>query len=238
MSPSGGAMTTVEPCMMWSPENSMRSCSSRKQRWFEAWPGRVDGPQAGTRWPRCSRRRRARRRPARPSASVVGEHLGAGALRQRPRPGEWSGWVWVQTIQRMRSPPQPTMASRWLSSSGRGRSPRSRRCRRGRCSCPARSSRPGWGRRCGAPGATGRRARRAAAAWAGAAPPRRWRPRGSGAPCRLPLGPVGVDARRPMPVTTVTWARRASTAGPPPANRARVGGSSSRMPSTSVRNPV
>ena len=39
MSPSGGRMTTVEPSMMWSPENSMRSCSSRKQRWFEAWPG-------------------------------------------------------------------------------------------------------------------------------------------------------------------------------------------------------
>ena len=25
MSPSGGLMTTVEPCMMWSPVKSMRS---------------------------------------------------------------------------------------------------------------------------------------------------------------------------------------------------------------------
>ena len=29
MSPSGGLITTVEPCMMWSPEKSIRS-SSRK----------------------------------------------------------------------------------------------------------------------------------------------------------------------------------------------------------------
>ena len=39
MSPSGGAITTVEPSITWSPENTMRSCSSRKHRWFEAWPG-------------------------------------------------------------------------------------------------------------------------------------------------------------------------------------------------------
>ena len=45
MSPSGGAITTVEPSITWSPENSIRSCSSRKHRWFDAWPGRVDGPQ-------------------------------------------------------------------------------------------------------------------------------------------------------------------------------------------------
>ena len=29
MSPSGGLMTTVDPCMMWSPVNSVRSSLSR-----------------------------------------------------------------------------------------------------------------------------------------------------------------------------------------------------------------
>ena len=43
MSPSGGVMTTVEPSMTWSPENSSRSSSSRKQRWFDGVAGRVDG---------------------------------------------------------------------------------------------------------------------------------------------------------------------------------------------------
>ena len=39
MSPSGGLMTTVLPCITWSPVNSRRSSSSRKHRWLDAWPG-------------------------------------------------------------------------------------------------------------------------------------------------------------------------------------------------------
>ncbi len=39
MLPSGGAMTLVDQPMTWSPENSTRSSSSAKQRWFEVWPG-------------------------------------------------------------------------------------------------------------------------------------------------------------------------------------------------------
>ena len=39
MSPSGGAMTTVDPCMTWSPEKSMPSSTSSQHRWFEACPG-------------------------------------------------------------------------------------------------------------------------------------------------------------------------------------------------------
>ena len=80
MSPSGGEMTTVEPCMMWSPEKSRPSSTSRKQRWFEAWPGvcrarssyssvahRVAvGQGAGDR---------------QPVTAGEGEHLGAGAAR-------------------------------------------------------------------------------------------------------------------------------------------------------------
>ena len=38
MSPSGRPITFVEPCMMWSPVNSVRSSLSRCW-WFEAWPG-------------------------------------------------------------------------------------------------------------------------------------------------------------------------------------------------------
>ena len=78
MSPSGGAITTVEPSMMWSPENSMRSCSSRKQRWFDAWPGvwiaaqhelgGLDHVAVGHRHVDLE-----------VVAGVEGEHLGAGA---------------------------------------------------------------------------------------------------------------------------------------------------------------
>ena len=119
MSPSGGAITTVEPSITWSPEKTMRSCSSRKHRWFEACPGvwmarrtnsvaSIVSPSAiGTSMTRSSRASKART-----SAPVR-------ALRPAA-PGEWSGWVWVQTIQRMRSPPQPAMASRWPASSGPG----------------------------------------------------------------------------------------------------------------------
>ena len=39
MSPSGGAITTVEPAITWSPENSRPVPASSKHRWFEAWPG-------------------------------------------------------------------------------------------------------------------------------------------------------------------------------------------------------
>ena len=49
MSPSGGAMATVEPPITWSPERRTRdgppsaevpaSGSNRKQRWLGAWPG-------------------------------------------------------------------------------------------------------------------------------------------------------------------------------------------------------
>ena len=39
MSPSGGLITTVDPCMMWSPVNSVRSSLRRKHRWLDACPG-------------------------------------------------------------------------------------------------------------------------------------------------------------------------------------------------------
>ena len=87
MSPSGGRMTTVEPSMMWSPENSMRSCSSRKQRWFEAWPGRVHGPEhelGGL--DRVAVAEGAVDLEA--VARVEGEHLGAGALLEAGHAGE------------------------------------------------------------------------------------------------------------------------------------------------------
>ena len=56
-----------------------------------------------------------------PVAVAESQDLGPRrGLRARPRPGEWSGWVCVQRIQRMRSPPQPVTASRWAASSGPG----------------------------------------------------------------------------------------------------------------------
>ena len=36
MSPSGGAITTVEPDITWSPVNSTRWPSCQKQMWFDA----------------------------------------------------------------------------------------------------------------------------------------------------------------------------------------------------------
>ena len=87
MSPSGGRITTVEPSMMWSPENSMRSCSSRKQRWFGRVAGRVQGPETNSVASMTS--------PS-PSgavdleavAGVEGQHLGAGALLEPGGAGE------------------------------------------------------------------------------------------------------------------------------------------------------
>ncbi len=45
---------------------------------------------------------------------AVGERqdLGAGALLEPAAPGEWSGWVWVQRIQRIRPLPAAATASR------------------------------------------------------------------------------------------------------------------------------
>ena len=106
MSPSGGAITTVEPCMTWSPEKSMPSSTSSQHRWLEAWPGvcsarSVEAGPGAARSPRPptrrvrSRRGRRSRGPRRRCAPP-----GPAA------PGEWSGWVWVTTIQRMRPAPQ------------------------------------------------------------------------------------------------------------------------------------
>ena len=38
-SPSGGRITTVEPCITWSPVSSSSCSSTSQHRWFEAWPG-------------------------------------------------------------------------------------------------------------------------------------------------------------------------------------------------------
>ena len=88
MSPSGGAMTTVDPCMTWSPEKSICSSSTSSQhRWFEAWPGVC-----------TARRVKPSARSSKPSPTAAGrdeavagveaEHLGAGARPPGPpRPG-------------------------------------------------------------------------------------------------------------------------------------------------------
>jgi hypothetical protein len=39
MSPSGGAMTTVDPDITWSPVKRTLRPASQKHTWFEAWPG-------------------------------------------------------------------------------------------------------------------------------------------------------------------------------------------------------
>ena len=143
MSPSGGRITTVEPSMMWSPENSMRSCSSRKQRWFDAWPGV---------WRARSTNSVASMLSPSPSGSVdleavagvEGEHLGAGALLEAGDAREV-----VDVGVGADDPPDAVAAAAGdgvevrRHRRGRGRSRRSRRCRRGRCWCRARSSGPG-----------------------------------------------------------------------------------------------
>ena len=146
MSPSGGAMTTVDPSMTWSPEKSMCSSTSSQHRWFEAWPGVCSGPQgearpaqleAVTHGPGRARSRRAAQKPstsapvraARPAAPgrVVGMGVGDDdpADPARPELGQrvqMAGVVGtgVDHDQRRRSPP-------------------------GRCWSPGRSSCPGWG---------------------------------------------------------------------------------------------
>ena len=97
----------------------MRSSSRRKHRWFEAWPGvwmaRSRNSVASMRKP--SRILRSTSSPSRESQAMTSAPVRALSP---AAPGEWSGWVWVQTIQRMRSPPQPAMASRWLGVVGSG----------------------------------------------------------------------------------------------------------------------
>ena len=87
MSPSGGAMTTVEPSMMWSPENSSRSSSSRKHRWFDAWPGVCTAVRrnsvASMRSPSTDARGRSRRpsRASKASTSAPVRAASAGGAR-------------------------------------------------------------------------------------------------------------------------------------------------------------
>ena len=59
---------------------------------------------------------------SKPSRASFPSTRTSGRRRRRSgsAPGEWSGWVWVTTIQRMRSPAAATMASRCPSSSGPG----------------------------------------------------------------------------------------------------------------------
>ena len=143
MSPSGGAMTTVEPSITWSPENSSRSSSSRKQRWFDAWPGVCTARQAelgGLDHVAVAQLAVDREAVAR----VVGEHLGAGrawpAGRRAGGGRGGCGCTRSSGCGRRRS-------RRWRRGGrrrrGRGRRRRPRRCRRGRCSCRGRSSRRG-----------------------------------------------------------------------------------------------
>ena len=91
MSPSGGAMTTVDPCMTWSPEKSICSFSSIQHRWFEAWPGSVQGPQGEA----LGAQLEAVTDVSGGDETVAGaesEHLGPGALaRGRPRPARGRG---------------------------------------------------------------------------------------------------------------------------------------------------
>ena len=119
MSPSGGLMTTVDSPMMWSPEKSSRSSSSWKQRWFDAWPGVWTALRRNSVASMPSPSASARSITRSSAASKASTSAPVRSLRPAA-PGEWSGWVWVQTIQRMASPPHPAIASRWVASSGSG----------------------------------------------------------------------------------------------------------------------
>ena len=85
MSPSGGAMTTVEPCMTWSPEKSICSSTSSQHRWFEAWPGvcRARRVKPG---PRSSKPSPTARVGVEAVAGAEAEDLGPGARGQAGRP--------------------------------------------------------------------------------------------------------------------------------------------------------
>ena len=111
MSPSGGWITTVDPCITWSPEKSSSCSSSSQQRWSEACPGV------------CSARRREVRPGRAPSPALahppVRREVSTGpypitsapvAAASAAAPGAWSGWWWVTTTQRIvppRAPPRP-----------------------------------------------------------------------------------------------------------------------------------
>ena len=146
MSPSGGAMTTVDPSMTWSPEKSICSSTSEPAQVVRGVPRRVQRPQDESR-ARAARSRHRRRgsgrnRHARRSRAPRRRCAPPGAA----APGAWSGCVWVTTIQRMRPAPRSTRASQMAGVVGaRDRPPPARRSPPGRCSSPGRSSSPGLG---------------------------------------------------------------------------------------------
>ena len=124
--PRCGLTTVVVPLSTWSPVNTSRSSSRKKQRWFGAWPGvciassrnsvpsivdavvehevelQVELVGLGR---SCRIRRSARR----------------SASRMRRAAGQWSGCVCVSSTQRTRSRiDAPMIASTCLSSAGPG----------------------------------------------------------------------------------------------------------------------
>ena len=88
MSPSGGLITTVEPCMTWSPVKSIFVSSSRKHRWFDACPGvwmaRSVTPPSYRRSP-CSSTRSGAKRRILSGRRRPPEHLRAGGLLEQRR---------------------------------------------------------------------------------------------------------------------------------------------------------
>ena len=137
MSPSGGRMTTVDPSMMWSPEKSIRSCSSRKHRWFDAWPGvwmaRSTNSVASMRSPSPSGRSISR--PSRAS------NASTSAPVRSLRPADAGGVVGVgvgadDPADAVAAAAGDGVEVRLVVGTGVDHR-RSRRCRPGRCSCRA-----------------------------------------------------------------------------------------------------
>ena len=91
-SPSGGRITTVEPCMTWSPVSRSACSSTSQHRWSEAWPGVCSARRV-----RCSPapapgQDRIHPSPtsssgAKPSAGAVAHDPGPRGLGQRRRTG-------------------------------------------------------------------------------------------------------------------------------------------------------